>query len=233
MTALTPTHAQLQTEIAVLQLRLGEATETLEAIRNGEVDAILGAEGNGVFTLTGADDPYRVLIEEMNQGAVTLAADGTILYCNRRFAELLQTPIDEIIGLSFSSFVLPAERTAFAGMLGAACDGGSFGEITLRGGDETAVPLQLALGCLPPEAAAAICLVATDIRESREKEARLRESMDALVAVNADRDRQMLERAKAEHATQQIMDNSLDVICIIDADGRFTTVSAACQKLWG
>ncbi|MBA2272227.1 MAG: hypothetical protein H0W20_16785, partial [Chthoniobacterales bacterium] len=57
MTFLTPTHEQLQEEIADLRIRLSEAAETIEAIRNGEVDAILGgSEGDRVFTLKGADD---------------------------------------------------------------------------------------------------------------------------------------------------------------------------------
>ena len=58
------------------------------------MDAIVasGPAGDQVYTLKGADDPYRVLIEEMNQGAVTLSADGSILYCNHRFSDLLKTP---------------------------------------------------------------------------------------------------------------------------------------------
>src|SRR4029077_3868274 len=89
-----------------------EASETLRAIRMGEVDAVLvqGGNGDSLFTLNGADDPYRVIIEEMNQGAVTLSAEGSILYCNRRFAELLKKPLDEIVGFAFESLVAPAER---------------------------------------------------------------------------------------------------------------------------
>ena len=67
-----------------------ELRETLDAIRSGEVDAVLGpaAEGDHLFTIKGANDAYRVLIEEMNQGAVKLSAAGLILYCNRCFASL-------------------------------------------------------------------------------------------------------------------------------------------------
>ncbi len=35
------------------------------------------------------------------------------------------------------------------------------------------------------------------------------------------------------HANQLIMDNSRDVICTNDAEGRFVTVSGACKALWG
>ncbi len=46
-----------------LQSRLDEDEETLRAIRNGEVDAIVAAGPNGdtVYTLKGADEGYRLL----------------------------------------------------------------------------------------------------------------------------------------------------------------------------
>jgi PAS domain S-box-containing protein len=37
----------------------------------------------------------------------------------------------------------------------------------------------------------------------------------------------------ALHANQLIMDNSQDVICTMDEAGRFVTVNAACEQLWG
>ena len=199
------THEQLTDEVADLRARLAEASDTLRAIRNGEVDAVLvqGPQGNQLFTLKGADEPYRVLIEEMNQGAVTLSADGSILYCNRRFADLLKTPLEEIVGLAFDAFVAPSERAGFAALLEAGRTGGSAGEITLCAGDASAVPLQLALGPLPAESAAAICLVATDISESREKETRLHKTMADLVAAEHEsRSAQQEARHARENAEQ-------------------------------
>src|SRR6202011_408965 len=146
-----------------------EASDVLRAIRSGEVDAVLvqGPRGVQLFTLKGADGPYRVLIEEMNQGAVTLSADGSILYCNRRFGDLLKRPLEEIVGHTFDALVAPSERAGFATLIEAGRTGGSAGEITLFAPDGSAVPLQLAFGPLPADSAAAICLVATDISESR------------------------------------------------------------------
>ena len=76
-------------ELEDLRMRLQEAEETLAAIRNGEVDSLIvnGPNGDQVFSLKGAEQPYRIFVEQMLEGAVTLTADGTILYCNRRFAE--------------------------------------------------------------------------------------------------------------------------------------------------
>ena len=38
---------------------------------------------------------------------------------------------------------------------------------------------------------------------------------------------------KPERANQQILDNSLDVICTFDSAGRFLQVSRACEAVWG
>jgi len=157
-----------------------EASETLRAIRMGEVDAVLvqGGDGNSLFTLNGADDPYRVLIEEMNQGAVTLSSDGSILYCNRRFAALLRMPLDKIVGFAFESLVAPVERAEFGRLLTIGRAAGITGEITLFSSDCSPVPLQLALGPLPAKSAAKICLIATDITQRKQMEQRLREQAD-------------------------------------------------------
>ena len=179
MNPLLLTRAELENELADMRLRLEEANETLSAIRNGEVDAILGGPANDrIFTLKGADAPYRVLIEEMNQGAVTLAAGGAILYCNRRFAELLKRRVDEIVGFDFRSFVASPDQQTFAGILELGGAAGSSAEVTLHAGDGTPVPLQVALSRLPADSAAAICLIATDIRGSKQVEADLLEAKE-------------------------------------------------------
>ena len=97
--------------IAELEARLREAEETLEAIRAGEVDAVVVSKAGGpqrVYTLQTADRPYRVLIEEIQEGAVTLNEEGTILYCNRALAAILRTPLERVIGAQLSDFV-PSE----------------------------------------------------------------------------------------------------------------------------
>jgi signal transduction histidine kinase len=189
---------------ADLRARLEEANEVLQAIKMGNVDAVV-VQGDRLFTINGADEPYRVLIEEMNQGAVTLSADGFILYCNRRFANLLKLPIDKIFGFAFEAFVESSERPSFAALLAAGGIGASSAEITLCAGDMTAVPLQLALGPLPAGSAAAICLIATDISESREKEMRLHTTMEELVRAENEAEAARAESERANAAKSEFL----------------------------
>ena len=76
------TRQALLAEIEHLKLRLEESESILRAIRNGEVDALVvnTPEGDQIFTLSGAEHPYRLMIEMMQEGAAILAANGTIFY---------------------------------------------------------------------------------------------------------------------------------------------------------
>ena len=87
-------------ELEDLRARLAEAEETIRAIRHGEVDALLIADGTGerVYTLRSADAPYRALVEQMQGGAVTVSSDGDVIYCNRYFAALVGAPLHQVIG---------------------------------------------------------------------------------------------------------------------------------------
>ena len=97
------TDANLEAELAELRLRLEEAEETIRAIRTGTVDAFVVEVPHGarVYTLQSADRPYRLLVEEMQQGALTLGDAGAIAYCNRRFADLVGRPLDRLMGVAF------------------------------------------------------------------------------------------------------------------------------------
>ena len=202
-------------EVADLRARLAEADETLDAIRNGEVDAVVvpGPQGDQLFTLKGADNPYRVLIEEMNQGAVTLSVDGTILYCNRRFGELLKRSPEEIVGRAFESFVAAAEQAAFGGMLEAALIGYSAGEFSLCCLGRERGSMQLALNRLPAGSASAICLVATDMREHKRVEEQKAKALRELNEVKA---------ALDEHADVTITDRNGKITY---ANDKFCTLS--------
>src|SRR5580704_4008116 len=102
----------LRLENHALREKLREAEETLEAIRNGDVDAVVVSGADDVprvYTLETADQTYRLLVEEMQEGALTLTRSGDILYCNRRLAELIETQPERVIGGSLARFIAAAE----------------------------------------------------------------------------------------------------------------------------
>lgn len=98
-----------------LRLRLEEAEATLGAIQRGEVDALVveTPQGDRVYTLQGAEHPYRVLVESMNEGAAILDLDGTVRYCNNRLATMLQVPLEKLTGTALNSYVAPLDIGTF------------------------------------------------------------------------------------------------------------------------
>src|SRR3954468_3939058 len=96
----------LDPEIEELRARLREAEEALEVIRAGEGDAVVvgGPLGQQIYSITNADRPYRLLIEKMKEGAVTLLSTGLIAYCNDSFAALLGKHASQITGSQFEQF---------------------------------------------------------------------------------------------------------------------------------
>jgi len=107
------TKTKEQLEIEELRSRLTEMEDALRAIRNGEVDAIMvsGNKGEQVYSISSAETPYRTFMEKMSEGAVTLKKDGTILFCNQRFAEIVQSPYERVIGTSLKRFIAPDDIT--------------------------------------------------------------------------------------------------------------------------
>src|SRR5262245_34334726 len=90
-----------------LQEKLAEAEETLSALRNGEVDAFVGSGplGECIYTLKGADEAYRQIVEGMTEGAVTLGDEGRILFSNQSFAALVALPLERVIGSRIRDFI--------------------------------------------------------------------------------------------------------------------------------
>jgi PAS domain-containing protein len=105
--------------IRELEEQLLDARQTLDAIRTDQVDALVieGLSGPTVYTLRSADHPYRVLVEEMQQGAITLVDERTIFYANRRFSEIVGVGLEEIVGCPIDRFLSPAGAERLTSLL--------------------------------------------------------------------------------------------------------------------
>jgi PAS domain S-box-containing protein len=176
-----PSASDLAAENAELRARLAEAEETLEGIRSGGVDALVvsGQAGDQVFTLEGAETPYRLLIESINEGAATLTRDGTVLYCNGRFAEMAGVPAEQIVGASLWERVVPQHQEALRALVTNALQVGARAELTLSVPDRPELPVQLSLRPIHQDSDT-IAVVVVDLTERKQAEVALQHANDAL-----------------------------------------------------
>jgi PAS domain S-box-containing protein len=112
--------SELEQELRETRTRLAYAEETLRALRSGEVDAALvdGESGPQVYILKSAADPYRMLIEQMREGALTVSPRGTILYCNQTFATMIGTPVERLVGSSILELMARSDLDYLAAWAG-------------------------------------------------------------------------------------------------------------------
>ncbi|RSK44403.1 sensor histidine kinase [Hymenobacter perfusus] len=193
--------AELARENEELRQQLQEADELISAIRTGAVDALAvqSADGPRIFTLQSADQGYRTLIEQMNEGALLLSADGTILYGNASLAGLLELQLQEFIGSSFERFV-PREFSAYWQLLfKTGWSSKSKGELPLLAKSGMLRPFLVSMNVLTFDALPVLAVILTDIsaqQEIRHVRAQVEEQNALLVRKN-----QELKEQEAEHLT--------------------------------
>jgi PAS domain S-box-containing protein len=165
--------AALARENEELRHQLREAEELIAAVRTGAVDAlaIQGADGPRIFTLEGADHGYRTLIEQMNQGALLLSPEGTVLYCNGAMAELLRCPLEEVLGSSATSFVPAAFQAYWADLVARGWDGRVRGELPLQARRGMLQPFLVSMSALVFDGALTLAVLVTDVSAQQEIQA--------------------------------------------------------------
>ena len=194
--------------LAGLRRRLADAEETLRAIRAGEVDTVagLGKRHDQVFTLQGAEQSYRVLIESMNEGALTLTADRTILYANQCFARMVQCPLEQVIGGSLQRFLSPEDRAGLRPLLRRSAKSGGKIEVLLRTAGGATLPANFSIRPLAAKAArgAHFAFVVTDMTEARRTEDLLRALAHRVVRV---------QEAERTSVALELHDNITQLLC--------------------
>jgi PAS domain S-box-containing protein len=199
-------------ELAALRVRLAEAEETLHAIRAGNVDAVVIASEQGprVFTLEGAEHAYRVLIESMNEGALTLTVDKTILYANQSFAGMVKSPLEQVIGGSFRRYLSTADRAILRPLLKRTAKSGSKIQVMLHAADGSQVPAQISIRPMAKNGFSqkTIGMVVTDLTEPRHSEEMLRALSQRLV---------QSQEAERGRVAVELHDNITQLLCAIVA----------------
>ncbi|SEW36895.1 PAS domain S-box-containing protein [Chitinophaga sp. YR573] len=172
---------ELKTEVEELRRQLYEANDTIEAIRTGQVDALIveGSDGHQLYTLTSADAAYRVFFEKMTEGAVTLNRAGVILYCNSQFASMVALPLSNVIGLNFETFIHPEDINTYNEMFHRCWSEDCKGEVRL-----SHATVKLSLTALELATGPSLSVIITDISTQKKAQQLLENSNHQLEKIN-------------------------------------------------
>jgi PAS domain S-box-containing protein len=208
-------------EIEAMRMRLAEAEEALQAISRGMIDALVvkGPAGPRISTLAGAQEPYRLFVERMHEGALTLGEDRQIVYSNRHLADLLGWSIGRLVGRPVVDFVAAEETDILAGLLDEGAERPASGELNFRRRDGSLMPALVAVGSLalpsPPQTGesreGAMLLIVTDLTAQKHSE----------------------EVEAAEKFARAIVEQATDAVVVCDAGGRISKASFAAERLLG
>jgi PAS domain S-box-containing protein len=203
----------LLAEVKELRIKLEEAEEGLHVISSGGADAVVvsGHLGAQVFMLKGEDHAYRVLVEAMNEGAATLAAEGTIVYCNSTLALLVKTPMEKLTGTSFRSLIAASSLTLFDTIFGRSLDSSGKGELVLVAGDGTSVPVYFSASTMRSNDTRTVCAVVTDLTKQK--------SNEAIVA--------------SGRLASAILEQAGEIILVCDEAGHIICASQMAQQILG
>lgn len=202
----------LKSELEQLRTSFQEASEIVHAIKWGEVDALVvkpPEQDHAVYTFYGEDHPYRMLVESMKEGAVTLAGDGTVLYCNPSFARMVGMDASSLAGRSFAQYVHPEDASRFQAFL--AQDRDDRAEMVLTSETGISIPVYLSRSAADLVGGHGICLVVTDLTAQKKQ--------DELLA--------------SERLARTILDQASEAIVICDGSGRVSHASRQAAVLCG
>jgi two-component system CheB/CheR fusion protein len=174
-------------EIKSLRQQLDEANAAIEAIRAGQVDALVVEDKNGprLYILKSADQTYRLFIEKMTEGAITLNNEGVILYCNSRFANMVDIPLENLIGSYFSKFIPKQSKKSFDNLIRKGWRQECKDELSLVSSGNKIIPVLASLTTLDLDEGTVLSLIFTDLTNQKKIEKKLREKNELLRKANA------------------------------------------------
>lgn len=206
---------------------LRESDQIVHAIRGGKIDGFVtsGARGDEVLILQGAEHPYRVLVEAVNDGAATIDLSGTILYANPRFAEILDVSVDALVGTSLREHVSPPEFDRLQALLSETEETGEKRETVLEEIDGKRRIVRFVLCPASPSDSNGVCIIATELTELHKANQALINNEESLRQLSArllqlqDEERRHIARDLHDITGQKLALQSLELSQVLKENG--------------
>jgi PAS domain S-box-containing protein len=217
---------QIENEIESLRQRLHEAEELRYAISHGQVDAFVvgpNDDSKRVLMLSGAYARYRQLVEEMQQGAVTVSRSGEIMFANHAFTAMVGLAPVDVFRVPLTRYLADAGEAA---TLLQPHRGKAEIKAAIRGADGKQTPVRVSLVSANDDF---VTLLVTERDESEEEagatvEAIRTGAVDALVIGGE----QVVMLDSAQRFYQAAVDRMQQGVVIVGAQG---TIAYANQRM--
>jgi PAS domain S-box-containing protein len=185
-----------RSEVAQLRAELRETRETIEAIQGGGVDSlVIGPPGQEqIYSRSGADRTYRLVVEAMSEGAATISPQGVILDANPRLGLMTGRSASGLVGTAVLDLIPGPHRAEFTRLLDVSVSDNARGETQLATLDGTSVPVLLAVSGFDLDGMLLRHLVLTDLSAQRAAEAQTAVAHQAL-SVSEERLRALFDNA--------------------------------------
>ncbi len=256
----TKTYEELLLELTELRQQLEEANDTIDAIRSGEVDALIVKEKDGhqLYTLKNADQTYRIFIEQMTEGAVTLNEDDIILYSNSQFASLVKQPLEKVTGQSFLFFIPPECKEECKQLIQNAWNENVKEELMLCATDGNRIPVLMSFKTLHLDEGLSMSIILTDLTKQKEtqqllklKNDLLEEAQQTALQLNTSLENKVKERTREletsvfektkiseelrsnQERLTLILETMAEGVCIVDIEGNVTYTNPMAQRILG
>jgi PAS domain S-box-containing protein len=224
---------EIGNQIELLRQQLQEAEELRHAISNGHVDAfVVGPtdDSKRVLMLSGAYARYRQLVEEMQQGAVTVSRSGEIMFANQAFAAMLGLAPIDIFRVPLARYLAAADA-GDAAMLLQPHPGKAEIKATLRAPNGRQRPVRIALITASDEFNTLL------VSERDEKEDEAGATVDAIRTGSVDAlvvgGEQVVMLDSAQRFYQAAVDRMQQGVVIVDAQGNISYANQRMAALLG
>lgn len=188
---------KLKIDNKTLRQQLKEALESIDAIKTGHIDALVAAYEKDikVFTEQTSDKPYRILIEKMHEGAVTINEEGIILFCNSYFSNMVKLPMQKIIGTMFENFMSDSSQVQLRTFLKQRTVNVLKEEIHIYASNGMEIPILMTCNALPLDNMTTISIILTDLTIHNENQEKLKQKTKQLEQKNKELEIAVLELA--------------------------------------
>lgn len=176
----------------------------------------------------------QVMIESINEGALTLALDGRVLYANRRFAAMVSMPLEKVIGRLLGDFVQTLDCPGIEDLLESAARAHQAEECVLLTDGGKRIPAHLSLSPLEAGDLKGICVIVADLTDQKHKEKELAQLSARLLRLQ-DEERRRIARDLHDSTSQTLSALAINLAILeqraVESNPAMVKTIADCHSL--